>query len=44
MEIGCGSGYDTRLIWDRFGAATVDAVDLDPPAVAAARRRLTPLR
>jgi SAM-dependent methyltransferase len=41
LEIGCGSGYGTRLILDRFGAATVDAVDLDPRAVAAAQRRLT---
>jgi ubiquinone/menaquinone biosynthesis C-methylase UbiE len=40
LEIGCGSGYGTRLILDQFGAATVDAVDLDPTAVAAARRRL----
>jgi ubiquinone/menaquinone biosynthesis C-methylase UbiE len=40
LEIGCGSGYGTRLILDRFGAATVDAVDLDPRAVAAAGRRL----
>ena len=40
LEIGCGSGYGTRLIFDLFGAATVDAVDLDPRAVAAAQRRL----
>ena len=42
LEIGCGSGYGTRLILDRFGAATVDAVDLDPRAVSAAQRRLAP--
>lgn len=40
LEIGCGGGYGSRLILDRFGAATVDAVDLDPAAVAAAQRRL----
>ncbi|MFF4550730.1 class I SAM-dependent methyltransferase [Streptomyces sp. NPDC001435] len=40
LEIGCGSGYGTRLILDRFGAASVDAVDLDPRAVESARRRL----
>jgi len=40
LEIGCGSGYGTRLILDRFGAAAVDAVDLDPGAVEAARGRL----
>lgn len=41
LEIGCGNGYGTRLIFDLFGAATVDAIDLDPLAIAAARRRLT---
>ncbi|WP_078592109.1 class I SAM-dependent methyltransferase [Streptomyces megasporus] len=40
VEIGCGSGYGTRMILDRFGAARVDAVDLDPGMVARARRRL----
>ncbi|MEU0164108.1 class I SAM-dependent methyltransferase [Streptomyces iakyrus] len=40
VEIGCGPGYGTRLILDRFRAAHVDAVDLDPAMVAKARRRL----
>ena len=41
LEIGCSSsGYGTQLIIDRFGAATVDAVDFDPRAVASAQRRL----
>ncbi|PFG44902.1 methyltransferase family protein [Georgenia soli] len=40
LEIGCGSGYGTKLILDRMGAATVDAVDADPAMVARARRRL----
>ncbi|UUW88610.1 class I SAM-dependent methyltransferase [Pimelobacter simplex] len=40
LEIGCGSGYSTNLIIDQFGAATVDAVDLDPAMVTRARRRL----
>ena len=39
-ELGCGSGFGTRLILDRFGAAQVDAVDLDPAMIARARRRL----
>ncbi|HEU5156470.1 MAG TPA: class I SAM-dependent methyltransferase [Streptosporangiaceae bacterium] len=39
-EIGCGSGYGTKLILDQFGAAHVDAVDLDPKMIARARRRL----
>jgi ubiquinone/menaquinone biosynthesis C-methylase UbiE len=40
LEIGCGSGYGTKLIVDQFGAATVDAIDLDATMVARARRRL----
>ncbi|MCX5418065.1 class I SAM-dependent methyltransferase [Streptomyces sp. NBC_00059] len=43
-ELGCGPGYGTRLILDRFGASHVDAVDLDPYMIARARRRLTPAR
>ena len=42
LEIGCGSGYGTQLIMDQFGAATVDALDLDPGAVASAQRPLAP--
>ncbi|NED20605.1 class I SAM-dependent methyltransferase [Streptomyces sp. SID9913] len=40
VEIGCGSGYGTRMILDRFRAARVDAIDLDESMVAKARRRL----
>ena len=40
LEVGCGAGYGTRLIMKHFGAARVDAVDLDPAMVARARRRL----
>lgn len=40
LELGCGSGNGTRLILDVFGAARVDAVDLDLAMVARARRRL----
>lgn len=39
-EIGCGSGYGTKLILDKFGATRVDAVDLDPALIEKARRRL----
>lgn len=39
-EIGGGSGYGTKLILDRFGAASVDAVDLDPKMILRAGRRL----
>lgn len=40
IEIGCGSGYGTKLILDQFGAARVAAVDLDPAMINRARRRL----
>lgn len=40
VELGCGPGYGTQLILDRFRAAHVDAVDLDPSMIAKARRRL----
>lgn len=40
LEVGCGRGVGTELILDRFGAATVDAFDLDPTMVARARKRL----
>ena len=40
LELGCGAGYGTELILERFGADRVDAVDLDPEMVDRARRRL----
>jgi ubiquinone/menaquinone biosynthesis C-methylase UbiE len=40
LEIGCGRGVGTELIFDLFGAATVDAFDLDARMVALARARL----
>ncbi len=40
VEIGCGSGYGCRLILERFGAAAVDGVDLDPAMIGRAGRRL----
>ncbi|QYJ05443.1 class I SAM-dependent methyltransferase [Nocardioides panacisoli] len=40
LEIGCGSGYGSKLILDQFGAASLDAIDLDPAMVERARRRL----
>ena len=41
LEIGCGPGYGTRLILEQFGAAHIDALDLDPAMITRARRRLT---
>jgi len=40
LEIGCGRGRGTELVLDVFGAAHVDAFDLDPEMVALARARL----
>jgi ubiquinone/menaquinone biosynthesis C-methylase UbiE len=41
LEIGCGRGVGAEVILDVFGAATVDAFDLDPRMVDLARRRLS---
>lgn len=40
LEIGCGSGYGSQLVLEQFGAASVDAVDLDPAMIERAARRL----
>lgn len=40
LELGCGQGYGTQLILNRFPDAHVDAIDLDPAMVARTRRRL----
>ena len=40
LEMGCGRGIGAEIILDLFGAASVDAFDLDPRMVALARRRL----
>lgn len=40
LEVGCGRGFGVELLLDRFGAASVDAFDLDPHMVELARRRL----
>ena len=39
LEIGCGRGVGIELILEMFGASQVDAFDLDPRMVKAARRR-----
>ncbi|MGP3920625.1 class I SAM-dependent methyltransferase [Nonomuraea sp. 10N515B] len=39
-EIGCGSGYGTKLVLEQFGAVQLDAVDLDPAMIRRARARL----
>ena len=41
LEIGCGRGVGTEIIFRRFGAREVHAFDLDPDMVGRARRRLS---
>jgi ubiquinone/menaquinone biosynthesis C-methylase UbiE len=40
LEVGCGRGIGTELVFERFGATRVDAFDLDPHMVRLARERL----
>src|SRR5437762_4925828 len=40
LEVGCGRGVGVKIILERFGAAEVDALDLDPKMIGRARRRL----
>jgi len=40
LEVGCGRGVGVEVILDQFGAAQVDAFDVDPAMVERARRRL----
>ena len=40
LEMGCGRGVGAELVFDAFGADTVDAFDLDPKMVDLARKRL----
>ena len=41
LEIGCGRGVGTEIIFERFGADEVHAFDLDPKMIEIAGRRLT---
>jgi len=41
LEIGCGRGVGTEIIFKRFGAQEVHAFDVDPEMIALARRRLS---
>lgn len=40
LEIGCGQGTGVEIILDHFGAARVDAFDLDPKMIRRAKQRL----
>ena len=39
LEVGCGQGLGVSLVLEAFGAARVDAFDLDPTMVELARAR-----
>ena len=41
LEVGCGGGAGVRIILERFGAAEVEAIDLDPKMIESARQRLS---
>lgn len=41
LEVGCGRGIGTELIFERFGAKTVRSIDLDPSMVRLAKQRLS---
>jgi ubiquinone/menaquinone biosynthesis C-methylase UbiE len=41
LEVGCGRGVGTEIIFRRFGAREVHAFDLDPDMVERARRGLS---
>jgi ubiquinone/menaquinone biosynthesis C-methylase UbiE len=40
LEVGCGRGVGVQIILERFGAASVEAIDLDPKMIECAHRRL----
>lgn len=40
-EIGCGTGYLTKLLADRFGQAAILATDISPNMINTARTRLS---
>ena len=40
LEVGCDRGTGVKIILERFGAASVEAMDLDPKMIERARRRL----
>jgi ubiquinone/menaquinone biosynthesis C-methylase UbiE len=41
LEIGCGRGVGTELIFKRFGAKEVHSFDIDPDMINKARKRLS---
>src|SRR5882672_10136946 len=41
LELGCGRGIGVEIIFRRFGAGRVTALDLDPRMIELAKRRLS---
>jgi ubiquinone/menaquinone biosynthesis C-methylase UbiE len=41
LEVGCGRGVGTQIIFDHFDAGRVRAFDLDPDMIDQARKRLS---
>ncbi len=41
LEVGCGRGIGTELIFKQFGAREIHAYDIDPDMVRKARQRLS---
>ncbi len=44
LELGCGRGIGAEIIFDRFRAAELEAIDIDPDMVERAVRRLAARR
>jgi len=40
LEVGCGRGVGAQIILERFGAASIEAIDLDAKMIECARRFL----
>lgn len=41
LEVGCGRGVGTEIIFERFGAREVQAFDIDPDMIHRAKTRLS---
>ncbi len=40
LEIGCGAGFGMNIILEKFGAASVRGIDIDPEMVARAQKHM----
>ena len=41
LEVGCGQGVGTEIIFNHFGAKIVHSLDIDPDMIKKARKRLS---